>query len=257
MTKPSRDTSKAREAVSGLSLYFVESAVIESNMTEKPQSSASPAPQNIMSALLSWICSMPTPMQWAPVEHADEIEKDMPLSLKCVERTAETVEPMDRVTRYGPILRNLPSSTACMVSITSVREVPPCPRIPPTRGLSMSSGDRPASSMQRCIATKAYFALIPMKRACFRSIRSSSSISGRPHTCDFIPISLYLGLNLMPDLASFSEVDTSSSVLPRHDKMPIPVTTTRRPPGAPIETSEEREERTAGRATAPREATSR
>jgi len=74
MTKPSRDTSNAREAVSGASLYLVESAPIASNMTEKPQSSASPAPQKQMSCLSSWICSMPTPMQWAPVEHADEIE---------------------------------------------------------------------------------------------------------------------------------------------------------------------------------------
>ena len=54
--------------------HLVESAVIESNITEKPQSSASPAPQNIRSALFSWICSIPLPMQCDPVEHADEIE---------------------------------------------------------------------------------------------------------------------------------------------------------------------------------------
>jgi len=80
-------------------LYLVESAPIESNITEKPQSSASPAPQKATSALLSWICSSPTPMQWAPVEHADEIEYEVPCSLKAVERTAETVEPIERVTR--------------------------------------------------------------------------------------------------------------------------------------------------------------
>ena len=80
--------------------HLVESAPIESNMTEKPQSSASPAPQKEMSALLSWICSMPTPMQCAPVEHADEIEYETPCSLKAVESTAETVEPIERVTRY-------------------------------------------------------------------------------------------------------------------------------------------------------------
>ena len=78
MTKPSREVSKARLAVSGESLYLVESAPIESNMTEKPQSSASPLPQKAMSALLSWICSIPPPMQCAPVEHAEEIEYEMP-----------------------------------------------------------------------------------------------------------------------------------------------------------------------------------
>ena len=43
---------------------------------------------------------MPTPMQWAPVEHADEIEYETPCSLKAVESTADTVEPIERVTRY-------------------------------------------------------------------------------------------------------------------------------------------------------------
>ena len=39
------------------------------------------------------------PMQWAPVEHADEMVKEGPWSLKAVERTAEVVEPIERVTR--------------------------------------------------------------------------------------------------------------------------------------------------------------
>ena len=42
---------------------------------------------------------MPTPMQWAPVEQADEMEKEGPCILKAVESTADTVEPMERVTR--------------------------------------------------------------------------------------------------------------------------------------------------------------
>eukprot|EP00965_Chrysotila_dentata_P244517 6206025-Pleurochrysis_carterae.AAC.2 len=37
----------------------------------------------------------------------------------------------------------------------------------------------------------------------------------------------------MPDLASLSEVVTSSSVFPKHETMPIPVTTTLLPPCAP------------------------
>ena len=58
-----------------------------------------PAPAIAMSALFNWICSIATPMQWAPVEHAEEMEKDGPCNLKLEERTAETVEPMVRVTR--------------------------------------------------------------------------------------------------------------------------------------------------------------
>ena len=42
---------------------------------------------------------MPTPMQCAPVEHADEIEYETPCSLNAVDSTAETVEPIERVTR--------------------------------------------------------------------------------------------------------------------------------------------------------------
>ena len=99
MTKPSRETSKAREAVAGESLYLVERVPIESNMTLNPQPSASPAPQKAMFALPSWICSRPTPMQCAPVEHAEEIEYETPCSLNAVESTAETVEPIERVTR--------------------------------------------------------------------------------------------------------------------------------------------------------------
>merc|ERR1719183_735512 len=137
MTNPSRVTSKAREAVVGASLYFEERAPMASNITLNPQSSASPAPQNMMSCLFSWICSIPTPMQCAPVEHADEIEYEQPLSLKAVARTADTVEPIDRVTRYGPTRRSFLAFTAWRVSSMSAPDVPPWPRMPPTRSESI------------------------------------------------------------------------------------------------------------------------
>ncbi len=37
-------------------------------------------------------------MQWAPVEHADEMEKLIPWTLNAVTNTALTVDPMDLVT---------------------------------------------------------------------------------------------------------------------------------------------------------------
>ena len=42
---------------------------------------------------------MPVPMAWAPVEQAEEMPKEAPCSLNCVESTAETLEPIVRVTR--------------------------------------------------------------------------------------------------------------------------------------------------------------
>jgi hypothetical protein len=230
MTKPSRETSNAREAVCGESLYLVESAPIESNMTEKPQFSASPAPQKQMSCLPSWICSIPTPMQCAPVEHADEIEYETPCSLKAVESTAETDEPIARVTRYGPMRRFLPALTASTVSVMSATDVPPWPRMPPTRGELICSSFRPESSIARCMLMYAYIVFSPMKRNCLRSMNSLGSMSGRPQTCDFMPTSWYFSLMVMPDLHSRSDVDTSSRVFPRHETMPMPVTTTLRPP---------------------------
>ena len=65
-------------------------------------------------------------MQWAPVEHADEIEYEIPWSLNAVVSTADTVLPMVRVTRYGPTCFILPRSTALTVSMISGSDVPPC-----------------------------------------------------------------------------------------------------------------------------------
>lgn len=98
-----------------------------------------PAPQKAISALPSLMRSMPVPIQWAPVEHADEMEYDGPCVLNAVHNTAEHVDPMDRVTRNGPTLffhRFPPSCTASTVSTISGIEVPPCPIMVATRGFS-------------------------------------------------------------------------------------------------------------------------
>ena len=64
-----------------------------------PQFSNSPDPQNMTSCFPNWICSMPMPMECAPVEHADDTEYDSPCNLNAVASTADTVDPMVRVTR--------------------------------------------------------------------------------------------------------------------------------------------------------------
>ena len=72
---------------------------IASNIQAERQPPLSPAPQKTISCLPSWICSMPVPMQWALVAHAEPIEYEVPWILKSVESTAETEEDMVRVTR--------------------------------------------------------------------------------------------------------------------------------------------------------------
>ena len=42
---------------------------------------------------------MPMPMEWAPVEQAELTEYDSPCNLNAVANTADTVDPMVRVTR--------------------------------------------------------------------------------------------------------------------------------------------------------------
>ena len=59
------------------------------------------------------------------------------------------------------------------------------------------------------------------------SLKSASVRLGRPQTWLLIPSSSYFGECLMPDLHSLSDAVTSSSVLPRQEVMPMPVTTTR------------------------------
>ena len=80
-------------------MYFDDKAPIPSNMMVDPQFSSSPDPQNMTSCFPNWICSMPMPMLWAPVLQALDTEYDRPCNLNAVARTAETVEPMVRVTR--------------------------------------------------------------------------------------------------------------------------------------------------------------
>ena len=74
ITKPSRLASKAREAFSGVSLYFELIAPMASKRQESVQSSSSPPPANITSCLPNWICSTALPMQWSEVEQAEVIE---------------------------------------------------------------------------------------------------------------------------------------------------------------------------------------
>mmetsp|Transcript_100574 Transcript_100574/g.284901 ORF Transcript_100574/g.284901 Transcript_100574/m.284901 type:complete len:203 (+) Transcript_100574:1222-1830(+) len=85
--------------------------------------------------------------------------------------------------------------------------------------------------MARCSAMYAYWALRPMKRSCFRGISSlisAASRFGRPRTWLRMPKSAYAWEKVMPDLAWYSESDTSSRVFPRQLVSPMPVTTTRR-----------------------------
>ena len=81
----------------------------------------------------------------------------MPCSLKAVARTAETVDPMDLVTRKGPTLffqRATCALTASTVSVISVMEVPPWPRIPAALGFSSyCSGESPAGEGEGVVST--------------------------------------------------------------------------------------------------------
>ena len=63
-----------REAVAGVSLYFVDIAPIASNRFDSVQSSSSQPPAKTMSCLPHWIISAALPMQWFEVAQADEIE---------------------------------------------------------------------------------------------------------------------------------------------------------------------------------------
>src|SRR5712671_4153554 len=66
-----------------------------------------------------------------------------------------------------------------------------------------------------------------MKRRRRRSTSSSTFILSVPATWLRKPSSLYCGTNSMPDLPSFSDLVTSTALLPIEDTIPKPVTTTR------------------------------
>src|SRR5690242_2714994 len=67
-----------------------------------------------------------------------------------------------------------------------------------------------------------------MKRRSLRSIRASRSSCGTPATWLRRPRAAYSGIATMPLFNSCSACETVSSALPRHEAMPMPVTTTRR-----------------------------
>lgn len=76
----------------------------------------------------------------------------------------------------------------------------------------------------------AYRALMPMNRKCclgMSSVKSCSDKSGIPRTWLLIPKSAYSCEKVIPLFALYKCCFTSSKVLPRHEVIPIPVTTTR------------------------------
>src|SRR4051812_47330173 len=67
-----------------------------------------------------------------------------------------------------------------------------------------------------------------MKRFSLRSITASRSMFGTPATWLRMPSSAYPGIARIPLRPSRKAPVTVSRSLPRHDTMPMPVTTTRR-----------------------------
>lgn len=66
-----------------------------------------------------------------------------------------------------------------------------------------------------------------MKRSSLRSNGASRATDATPATCDANPRSRHASIRSTRERPARKAVETSSSVLPRHDTMPIPVTTTR------------------------------
>ncbi len=75
-----------------------------------------------------------------------------PLIWNGVARQADTVLPMVRVTRYGPMRLTPFSRRVSMASIWFRVEAPPEPAIRPVRGLEICSGVRPESLIACSIA---------------------------------------------------------------------------------------------------------
>mmetsp|Transcript_10112 Transcript_10112/g.17746 ORF Transcript_10112/g.17746 Transcript_10112/m.17746 type:complete len:225 (+) Transcript_10112:1231-1905(+) len=61
-----------------------------------------------------------------------------------------------------------------------------------------------------------------------RSTKSASVRLGRPRTFDLMPRSAHSWSNSIPDSHSWRDLVTSSRLFPRHEVIPMPVTTTRR-----------------------------
>src|SRR6476659_8163529 len=66
-----------------------------------------------------------------------------------------------------------------------------------------------------------------MKRLSLRSICASRSMSGTPATWLRMPSSAYSGMKEMPGFSARNDSVTLALSLPRHETMPMPVTTTR------------------------------
>src|ERR1700758_3448177 len=78
-------------------------APMASNMLDSVQSSSSQPPAKTTSCLPMAICSAPTPMQWAEVAQAEEMEKFRPRILNQVDSVAEGPELIALGTANGPI----------------------------------------------------------------------------------------------------------------------------------------------------------
>src|SRR5262245_42567658 len=102
-------------------------APMASNSADSVQSSSSQPPAKTTSCLPMAICSKPTPMQWAEVAQAEEIEKLRPRTLNQVASVADGPELIALGTANGPIrlgpLVRVVSAASTMVRV----EEPPEP----------------------------------------------------------------------------------------------------------------------------------
>ena len=149
MTKPSRSTSQGRDARSGVSLKWVDSARAAANpATPSRQMAASAPPAIITSASPSAIIRLASPIACAPVEQAVTTEWFGPLKPNRIDtwpltRLIRLAGMKNGLTRRGP---RCSSSTA--VSAMVLRPPMPEPISTPVRSRSSSSsGVHPASSI--------------------------------------------------------------------------------------------------------------
>ena len=84
------------------------------------------------------------PMQWADVLQAEVMEKLMPLTANAVDKLADTVEPIHRVTWYGPTRRTPLLRKVSAASTWLADDAPPEPMMRPVRGWETCSGVSPA-----------------------------------------------------------------------------------------------------------------
>ena len=147
MTKPSRSTSQGREARSGVSLKWVDSARAAANPAKPSRHTAASAPPaTITSASPNAIMRLASPIAWAPVEHAVTTEWLGPLKPKRIDtwpltRLIRLAGMKNGLTRLGP---RCSSSIAVSAMVLS----PPIPEpisTPVRSRASSSSGSQSAS----------------------------------------------------------------------------------------------------------------